>query len=211
MSRRSLFAVVLTCAFAAAFAVTHVVSARAAANVRQPALDDLPMVLNDWEGQTAPPLDAETARQISPDHYLHRYYVSDAGVIEMDVAYYTQRRVGASMHSPLNCLPGNGWTVSDSREVRLDTPEGPVKVRELTVRRNAVRFAMAYWYQSQSRVLTGEVETRLRLLSDSLLQRPADVGLVRVMTQLRTDNGAERTAVPAFSSLLIPALQRSWN
>jgi EpsI family protein len=211
MSRRSIFAVVLTCASAGVFIVTHVVSARAAAIVRQPALDGIPMVLHDWRGQTAPPLDAETLRQISPDRYLHRYYVSDAGIVEMDVAYYTQRRVGASMHSPLNCLPGNGWTVSDSRELRLDTPQGPVAIRELTVRRNAVRFAMAYWYQSQSRVLTGEIETRLQLLSDSLLQRPADVGLVRVMTQLRTADGSERTVVPAFSSALVPELQRSWK
>ena len=75
----------------------------------------------------------------------------------------------------------------------------------------AVRFAMAYWYQSQSRVLTGEIETRLQLLSDSLLQRPADVGLVRVMTQLRTADGSERTVVPAFSSALVPELQRSWK
>ena len=201
----------LVASFAGAFTVTHVVSARAAAVVRQPALDDIPMTLDEWEGQEAPPLDAETARLVAPDHYLHRFYVAPAGVVEMDVAYYTQRRVGASMHSPLNCLPGNGWTVSDSRQVSVATPQGPMAIREMTVRRNKVVFAMAYWYQSHSRVLTGEVETRLRLLSDSLLQRPADVGLVRVMTRLHTEAGPERAAVPAFSSLLIPELQRRWR
>lgn len=211
MSRRSLYAALLTLSFGGVFAVTHAVSARAAAMVRQPAFDDIPMTLDAWEGRTAAPLDPETARQLSPDGYLHRFYVAPAGIVEMDVAYYTQRRVGASMHSPLNCLPGNGWTVSDSRDVRITTPQGPVSIRELTVRRNQVLFAMAYWYQSHARVLTGEVETRLRLLSDSLLQRPADVGLVRVLTRLSTEGAPERESVPAFSSILIPELQRSWQ
>jgi EpsI family protein len=211
MTQRSIFALLLTLSFAGVFAVTHVVSARAAAIVHQPAFDDIPMRLDGWEGQPGPPLDAETARQISPDQYFHRFYVAQAGVVEMDIAYYTQRRVGASMHSPLNCLPGNGWTVSDSRELRIATPQGPVAIREMTVRRNKAIFAMAYWYQSHSRVLTGEVATRLRLLSDSLMQRPADVGLVRVMARLRTEAAPERAAVPVFSSILIPVLQRSWQ
>jgi EpsI family protein len=211
MSRRSLFAIVLTLSCTAAFVFTQGVLARAAASVRQPALEAIPMTLESWEGQEAPPLDAETARQLAADHYLHRYYVAPAGIVEMDVAYYTQRRVGASMHSPLNCLPGNGWTISTARDVRVPTPQGPATIRELTVRRNKVLFALAYWYQSHARVMTGELATRARLLSDSLLRRPADVGLVRVMTRLHTEEGVERAAVPAFSAILIPELQRSWK
>jgi EpsI family protein len=210
-SRRTLFAATLTLLFSAAFAATQLVAARAEAIVSQPRLEAIPMVLGAWHGQRGAPLDPESARQVSPDQYLHRYYVSPAGTVEIDVAYYTQRRVGASMHSPLSCLPGNGWTVSSARTLSLDTLAGPVNIRELTVRRNKALFALAYWYQSGRRVLTGEMATRVRLLSDALMQRPADVGLVRVMTRLHSEASPEGAAVPAFSNIIIPELQRAWR
>jgi EpsI family protein len=211
MSRRTIYALAIALMFGGALVVTHVVSARAEAVVHQPELESIPLTLGDWRGQQAPPLDAESARQLSADQYFHRYYVAPSGIVETDVAYYTQRRVGASMHSPLNCLPGNGWTVSDSRSLTITAPQGPVDIRELTVRRNKVLFALAYWYQSGNRVLTGEMSTRARLLSDALMQRPADVGLVRVMTRLQTENAPERAVVAAFSAVIIPELQHAWN
>ena len=208
--RQSLYAVLLACAFVAAFVVTRQATI-AAESIRQPALAALPLTLNDWEGADAAQLDPETAKTVAADQYLHRYYVGETGVVEMDVAYYSQRRVGASMHSPLNCLPGNGWTVSSSRTLTLPTPQGPRAVRELTVRRNQVMFAMAYWYQSRERVLTGEFATRFQLLGDSLRQRPADVGLVRVMTRLPNEDAPDRAAVATFATLLIPQLAAAWK
>ena len=209
-ARQSLFAVLLACAFVATFLITRQATI-AAASIRQPALTNLPLTLNDWEGADGAQLDPETAKTVAADQYLHRYYVGENGVVEMDVAYYSQRRVGASMHSPLNCLPGNGWTVSSSRTLTLPTPQGHRVVRELTVRRNKVMFAMAYWYQSRERVLTGEFATRFQLMTDSLRRRPADVGLVRVMTRLPNENAPDRAAVAAFATLLIPELAEAWR
>jgi len=209
-TRQSLYALLLACAFVATFLVTRQATI-AAASIRQPALARLPLTLNDWEGADAAQLDPETAKIVAADQYLHRFYVGERGVVEMDVAYYSQRRVGASMHSPLNCLPGNGWTVSSSRTLTLPTSQGPRVVRELTVRRNKALFAMAYWYQNRERVLTGEFATRFQLLTDSLRQRPADVGLVRVMTRLPNEDSPDRAAVATFATLLIPELGEAWR
>ena len=209
-TRQSLFAVLLACAFVATFALTRQATI-VASSMRQPTLSNLPLSLHDWEGADAAALDAETAKILAADQYLHRYYVGEDGEVELDVAYYSQRRVGASMHSPLNCLPGNGWTVSSSRDLTLPTPQGDRVVRELTVRRNKALFAMAYWYQSHERVLTGELATRFQLLKDSLRQRPADVGLVRVMTRLTNEDAPERKAVASFAARLIPQLSNAWK
>ena len=209
-STQSVFALLLACAFAVTVFVTRQATI-AAASVQPPALSQLPLSINGWEGADAAPLDPETAKIVAADQYLHRYYVGEDGEVELDVAYYSQRRVGASMHSPLNCLPGNGWTVSSSRTLTLPTPQGDRVVRELTVRRNKAMFAMAYWYQSRERVLTGELATRFQLLTDSLRQRPADVGLVRVMTRLRNEDAPERKAVASFAARLIPQLSEAWT
>jgi EpsI family protein len=208
-AKRSILAALIAVAFVATYAFTR--AAAMAPLPEPPALAAFPLSFAGWEGAEAPELAPEVAEVLAADYYLHRYYEGEPGVIEMDVAYYNQRRVGASMHSPLNCLPGNGWTITDTRMLPIETAAGTFLVQELTVKRRTSIFALAYWYQNRDRILTGETSTRFRLLADSLQGRPADVGLVRVMTRLSGENGQERDAVAAFAAVLIPELASSWR
>ena len=208
--RLSIIPTIIAAAFVTTYAITHAAGRVPSATVI-PDFDAVPMELEEWDGFHAPDLSPEDAAILGADVYLHRYYQSEAGALEIDVAYYTQRRVGASMHSPLNCLPGNGWSVVDDRPLLIETASGPRLVRELVVKRNTSVFAMTYWYQNRGRVLSGEASTRLQLLGEALRGRPADVGLVRVMTPLANEAGAGREGVTAFSALLIPALERVWE
>jgi EpsI family protein len=126
--------------------------------------------------------------------------------VEMDISYYAQPRVGANMHSPLNCLPGNGWQITDLDTVALAGLDN-VRVQALTVQRGQHRFAMAYWFQSRDRVITGEASTRFHLLADAIQRRPTDTGIVRVMAPI-TDAASANGVVLAFASRLVPALTR---
>jgi EpsI family protein len=207
--RRGLFAATLAVAFTVTWAFTRAAAMTSAP--APPALFDVPFTIGSWEGEEAPELAPDVAKVLAADVYLHRYYAGEPGVVEMDVAYYTQRRVGASMHSPLNCLPGNGWTITGMRSVPIETTIGTWEVRELTVKRKSSMFALAYWYQNRDRILTGETSARFTLVADSLKGRPADVGLVRVMTSIPSESAPERSAVAAFAASLIPELARSWG
>jgi EpsI family protein len=210
IDRRSIITVLIALSFATTYVITQAAGRAPSLDV-VPDLESLPMEIEEWQGFHAPELSPEDAAILGADVYVRRYYQSDMGALEIDVAYYTQRRVGASMHSPLNCLPGTGWSVLEDRTQVLDTVSGPREVRELVVRRNTAVFAMTYWYQSRGRVLTGEASTRLKLLGQALRGRPADVGLVRVMTPLTVDAGAGREGVVAFSTVVIPALEQAWQ
>jgi EpsI family protein len=210
IDRRSINTVLIALSFATTYVITQAAGRAPSLDV-VPDLESLPMEIEEWQGFHAPELSPEDAAILGADVYVRRYYQSDMGALEIDVAYYTQRRVGASMHSPLNCLPGTGWSVLEDRTQVLDTVSGPREVRELVVRRNTAVFAMTYWYQSRGRVLTGEASTRLKLLGQALRGRPADVGLVRVMTPLTVDAGAGREGVVAFSTVVIPALEQAWQ
>jgi EpsI family protein len=210
IDRRSIITVLIALSFATTYVITQAAGRAPSLDV-VPDLESLPMEIEEWQGFHAPELSPEDAAILGADVYVRRSYQSDMGALEIDVAYYTQRRVGASMHSPLNCLPGTGWSVLEDRTQVLDTVSGPREVRELVVRRNTAVFAMTYWYQSRGRVLTGEASTRLKLLGQALRGRPADVGLVRVMTPLTVDAGAGREGVVAFSTVVIPALEQAWQ
>lgn len=207
--RRTLLTTCIAAAFTLTYALTHASAPEPDATM--PQLEHVEMRMDAWEGFHAPELAPDVAEVLAADVYVHRYYVSELGAVEMDLAYYTQRRVGASMHSPLNCLPGNGWTILEDRPVVLQTTAGAREVRELVVKRNESVYAMTYWYQNGRRVLSGEASTRMQLLADALRGRTADVGLVRVMTPLTNEAGAGREGVLAFSALLIPELERVWR
>ena len=194
---------VVAIALLATFGLTRLATPVAAI---APRLGDIPPTLGAWLGTPAPPLDPEVARVLAADDYLHRYYRGPDGTIEMDVAYYSQPRVGANMHSPLNCLPGNGWQVNDVRKVALNTSEGTWPVRDTVVERRGSRFALTYWFQSRERIVGDEVTSRLYLLSDALHRRPTDATIVRLIMPTAADPTAERATLAAFASKLIPEI-----
>jgi EpsI family protein len=201
----------LAAALLGTYALTHALEPVAPA--RHAPVSALPMTLAPWTGVTAPPLSAAVMRTLGADEYIRRWYRAGSGVasdrpefVEMDVSYYAQPRVGATMHSPLNCLPGTGWTIARIETVALPGVRN-ARVRALTVERRNRRFAMVYWFQSGDRILAEEAATRVQLLGDALRRRPSDAGLVRVMAPVSA-TGSAHAAVLAFASRLVPDLTR---
>jgi EpsI family protein len=207
----SLRPALLAGAFLATFGLTHALQPLAP-RVRA-SIADLPMQLAPWAGREAPPLAPEVVATLAADEYVRRYYIAPSAaatgrrVVEMDVSYYAQPRVGATMHSPLNCLPGNGWQITSVAHVPVSGGPPGAQVRALTVTRGSRTYAMAYWFQSRDRVVSGELSTRFHLLADALRRRPTDAGLVRVMAPVTAGGSAEATVL-AFASRLVPELAR---
>jgi EpsI family protein len=189
--------------FAATFAIAQAAAPVAPATL--PVFEAVPLQLDAWVGTPAPPLAPEVAKTLAADQYVHRFYWRDDARVEMDVAYYAQPRVGANMHSPLNCLPGNGWTMSEPRQRTIATAAGAVDVREITVRRGSTAFAMTYWFQNRTRIVNDEFAARWHLLGDALRRVPTDASLVRVMTPARDET--EHATLALFAAELIPELQ----
>jgi EpsI family protein len=206
----------LAIAFLATYGFTYAVTPVAPETLAS--IDQLPMTMAPWAGRDAPPLAPEVMATLAADDYVRRYYfasdVSSASqpparrVVEMDISYYAQPRVGANMHSPLNCLPGNGWRIARVDHVRLpNSSAADAEIRALTVERGQRKYAMAYWFQSRDRVLSGEFSTRFHLLADALRRQPTDAGLVRVMAPIAASGDAEQ-AVLGFAARLVPELAR---
>jgi EpsI family protein len=174
----------------------------------------IPLAFDAWIGRAAPPLEPEVARVLAADQYVHRFYIAtDSGPrtpdpgsrapVEMDIAYYARPQAGAAMHSPLNCLPGNGWEIMESRTMPLATPTGSVDVRRLIVSLKGYRVAMTYWFQNRGVVVGNEYRQRFQLLANGLQGRQTDAALVRVMAN---DTAAGHHTMEQFTRRLATML-----
>src|ERR1051325_8983865 len=125
MSRPSLrFAVVFVSLFVAGILVNSW-AYLGEANVARKQLKDFPDQLGDWQKRNDQTIDEPTMKVLRASDYLLRdYRRQDGQVANFYVGYYATQRDGASYHSPLNCLPGSGWTLSSPDTVTISLANG---------------------------------------------------------------------------------------
>lgn len=182
--------------------------------IKQP-LNSCPMLLDHWQGQRAPDFDPQTLEVLGVDEYISRMYADNSGQpLSLYIGYYASQRQGDTMHSPLNCLPGAGWSpVSFGRtEVAVrkaaDGPEEPITVNRYVIEKGLDRQMVLYWYQSQGRVIASEYWGKFYLVLDAIRNNRTDGALVRIVVPIQTDEAeAERRAI-AFTRTLYPLLGR---
>src|SRR5438132_12836928 len=98
------------------------------ARISRKALKDFPRQVGTWRQMGIDTrFDAEIEKVLHADDYLSRDYESQDGrIASFYVGYYATQRNGATYHSPLNCLPGSGWVMSDPARVTITPTDGGV-------------------------------------------------------------------------------------
>src|SRR3984893_2687539 len=96
------------------------------AHVERKQLKDFPREIGGWQQiGTDQVLDNETLKVLRASDYLLRNYRSANGrVANFYVGYYATQRDGATYHSPLNCLPGSGWIMSNPAIIVIKPTNG---------------------------------------------------------------------------------------
>src|SRR5258708_26632412 len=106
-------------------AVINVWQRAGEASVARQSLKDFPAQLGQWRqhggDQT---LDEETLRVLRADDYLSRNFESNGRSASFYVGYYATQRTRATYHSPLSCLPGSGWTLTEGSRIAITPANG---------------------------------------------------------------------------------------
>ena len=174
---------------------------------------DFPLHLGNWSGRPAPEFSKEVLASLALSDYLNRFYASGDRFGHVYIGYYRSQREGASIHSPLNCLPGAGWMpISNNHfDLPIASSSPGAAPRSLTVNRYVIQKGLdkqlvLYWYQSQGRVISSEYWSKAYLVLDSISLHRTDAALVRVIVPFRDadsapETAAERTAVEIVNAL----------
>jgi EpsI family protein len=174
------------------------------ARVERKTLTDFPQNIGAWQKTGADQiLDDETLKVLRASDYLLRdFRKSDGQVANLYVGYYASQRTGATYHSPLNCLPGSGWTLSEPGKATIALPDGSSFVANKYVIQNGdYKSMMIYWYQGRGRNVASEYWGKVYTIFDSVRLRRSDGAMVRVTVPVgASEAAAEKTAIEFAST-----------
>lgn len=171
------------------------------AHVDRKALKDFPTQVGSWsqrgvDGQ----IDEPTMKVLRASDYLLRdFRRDDDAVANLYVGYYASQRDGATYHSPLNCLPGSGWSLTEPAKRTITTPQGMTfQANQYVIQNGSQRAAMIYWYQGRGRRVASEYWGKVYTVIDSVRLRRSDAAMVRVTVPI---GGSVQVSLDAAADL----------
>ncbi len=180
------------------------------ARVERKELKNFPRNVGAWEQSGADEqFDNQTLAVLRASDYLLRNYRSaDGRILNFYVGYYASQRDGATYHSPLNCLPGAGWVMSDPGKITI-TPKGKTAfvANRYLIQNGDHKELLIYWYQGRGRVVASEYWGKIYTVVDSVRMRRSDGAMVRITTPVASSEPAALQAaidLAANSSSILP-------
>lgn len=174
-------------------------------------LSTLPTEFPGWTMIREGKVEDEVLAVLRADDTLTRVYSNGQDIASLFIAYFKTQRTGQAPHSPKHCLPGSGWTPSESGFLDIPLPgeNRTIKVNRYVVTRGEDSSIVLYWYQSLDRVVASEYWAKVYLVTDSIRFNRTDTALVRVVVPIpRTADGvasAEKVGV-SFIQKMFPSV-----
>ena len=153
--------------------------------------------------------DAATEAVLRADDYVSRDYAGGGGrSASLYVGYYSTQRTGATIHSPLNCLPGSGWALGEPSTVEIRPADGraPFRANRYVIEHGSDRMLLLYWYQGRGRAVASEYADKVYTVFDSIRLRRSDGAMVRVLVPFRGSEREAQETATQFAAQLAPSL-----
>ncbi len=180
------------------------------AHVERQPLQAFPAQIGDWQ-QKGPDarFGADVEAILRADDYVQRdYALPDGHIASLYIGYYATQRTGATYHSPLNCLPGSGWTLGEAATVEVRPAGGgaPFSANRYVIEHGDARMLMLYWYQGRGRAVASEYVDKAYTVFDSIRLRRSDGAMVRVLVPFRGSEQEAAETAAQFAAHVAPQL-----
>jgi EpsI family protein len=144
-------------------------------------LNQIPMTIGNWTGRNLPPPSLDELHVLGATAFLSRQYQESGRDLDLFIAYYATQRAGESMHSPKNCLPGDGWEISEYGSAQVSFQGRARDINRFRIQNGAASELVFYWYQTRDRIIKNEYLGKLFLLSDALMKAYTSGSIVRLV------------------------------
>lgn len=182
------------------------------AHIERDALRDLPTQIGAWRQIGVDTrFDRASEEVLRADDYIVRDYISadTRAPTNLYIGYYRTQRSGATYHSPLNCLPGSGWTMGEAGTAHITPVGGEVPAfdaNRYVIQNGDNRYLLIYWYHGRGRAVASEYWDKVYTALDSARRRRSDGSMVRIMIPIIGSEQAAHEAATRFAAELSPHL-----
>jgi len=168
---------------------------------------EFPARIGPWQGH-ASLLDLQTEKFLGLDDYiLSDYSQSDGKMVNLYVAYYASQRKGESPHSPIVCIPGGGWAITDLEQMNYVNLGKERPLNRAIIQKGPVKELVYYWFDERGRKIANEYWAKFYLLLDAIVKNRTDGALVRLTTQVLPGE-VERDADQRLQTFMQDAVPR---
>ena len=164
-------------------------------------------VAERWRGQELG-RDKEILDVLKVDDFMMRLYQTKRREpVWLYVGYYKSQRTGVTYHSPLNCLPGAGWSIQSREVIPLPFRE-TVRVNRVLIQKGLDKQLILYWYQDRGRIIANEYWAKGFLVWDAMTRNRTDGALVRISVPVEDSSERAFAIGVEFLKDVFPLLNR---
>lgn len=173
-------------------------------------LSEFPPKIGDWVLQQQGQMDNASLAVLQVDDYIIRSYANSQGqVVSLYIGFFNTQREGKTNHSPRQCLPGAGWTPSETSTFELNVSDSGTRyfpANRFLMQKGNEQQLFLFWYQGRGRQIANEYMVKAYLMWDSIVHNRTDGALIRVNTNASANADQafknEVTFIRAFYPLL---------
>jgi EpsI family protein len=169
----------------AAGVITHSISHRPEFIPERARFAEFPKAVGEWKGHPFL-LDLDTERALGlNDYLLSDYSTANDKKVNLYVAYYNSQRNGYSPHSPVVCLPGGGWLITEFERTSYNVNGVELPYNRVIMEQGRSKQLVYYWFDERGRQVANEYLAKWYLLRDAIVKNRTDGALIRLITEVR--------------------------
>lgn len=179
---------------------------------QSPHLENIPFLLSDWTGQELY-FTQSSLEVLNADTTLLRVYKNQRGQeASLFIAYFNSQKYGSQIHSPKHCLPGGGWNIMVREKEEFQLQDGEkVPFNRMLISDGRESQLMYYCFLTRGGILTNEFMLKADLVLNSVLRRPTDAAIIRIIFPLPKSGiqQQERRLANEFLALFWPQIKQA--
>lgn len=170
-------------------------------------LEQFPSQIGEWRTVRQDSFSHAVLSVLRPSDYLSRSYQGPDGQnVTLYIGYHDGAQGSGPIHSPRNCLPGNGWFEISSRQEEMNVGGERVHLTQTVYRQGERQELFLYWYMVQGRTFSSEVGLKLAEIANSVRTGHRGASFVRLSLPSDDDPTAAAQAARSFLAQVFPVI-----
>lgn len=148
-----------------------------------------------WELKDEITLRSSIVGALDLDDYVNLVYFKKGKKVRLYVGYYSNlKKVGAA-HSPLVCMPGQGWEIKDAENVRFKIGNKYMNAHLMVAELNEQKDLIVYWYQAHDKSFAGTFKQKMYAFISKILYGNEKNAFVRVISEVPSKESEGQTDI----------------